>query len=387
MQHNGFVVLQRYYERHFTPVGKALLLLLMISLSLGMVGTEVLIYVFLCGQAALWAGTVLVGWYSRPKAVSARMIFPERLQAGEKVICQVELHNHGKRPLFHLLSEILLIGPDQKTILLTQSREAFSLGRAEVACFEVEWTPALRGRWQLREIQVISRFPLGLSLWRHHVRLDAPVWVYPEALFWPNQPWQQRVAAQLHTQNQTSVMRGDSLEFQGIRPWLTGDSPRFIHWPSLARTGQLAVREYQESPGHQIALVLSGLGSEQTEPAQLAQFERAVSLTAGLALTLASQPMHQLMLAQIGAHLEFSEHTPLSVEHLMLRLAQVEALEPQTFDLLWEALLQTPPTLLILVVAVWTPAHEQLRLQCLSRRWPLEMITASEELSLGSEVR
>ncbi len=381
LQHNGFVVLQRYYERHFTPVGKALLLLFLIALSLGMVGTEVLIYMFLCGLGGLWVGVMMLGWFSRPRAVKARLIFPERLQAGETASCRVELHNAGKRPLFHLVSEILLIHPDpsQAPVILYQQQEAFCLAAGETSDFKVAWTPSVRGGWQLKEIQVISRFPLGLFLWRHRLKIQLPVWVYPDPLFWPEQPWQQRVTQQLQTQSQTSVMRGDSLEFQGIRPWLTGDSPRFIHWPSLARTGQLAVREYQESPGHQIALVMPSLGADSSLPGIQAAFERAVSLTAGLALTLNAQTLHHLHLVQIGAALELAEQGSLNTERLLLRLAQADvSLDPE-LERLWQMLEQVPPTLLILVVPSWTPALEQLRLQCLNRHWPLEVISAQTE--------
>lgn len=70
-QHNGFAILQRYYERHFTPVGKALLLLYLISLSLGMVGTEVLIYIFCCGLGGLWVATsARAGWHARSRPSS-----------------------------------------------------------------------------------------------------------------------------------------------------------------------------------------------------------------------------------------------------------------------------------------------------------------------------
>ncbi|PKL79605.1 MAG: hypothetical protein CVV27_01605 [Candidatus Melainabacteria bacterium HGW-Melainabacteria-1] len=369
LQHNGFTILQRYYERHFTPVGKALLLLLMISLSLGMVGTEVLIYVFLCGLAALWTGTVFVGWLSRPRKLSASVIWPAWLQVGEVAQLQLLIHNPGRSPQFHLHSEVVLSGPGQRRLLLRQAEPFFCLDSSEQQSVELSWTPPTRGRWRLKEVQLISMFPLGLALWRQRVHLDTQIWVLPALLSPGDQPWQQHQPQLMQSANQATLLRGASLEFQGIRPWLPGDNPRYIHWPSLARTGQLAVREYQESPGHQICLLLP------TGADAAAGFESAVSLMAGLLHSLAALPHHQLLLTQFGQRISLATGGRLSEEDRLLELAQVQADENFPLNGLWDAvqLLPVAPTLLICVSTYWNADLDGLLRQCQLHRWPIEI--------------
>jgi uncharacterized protein (DUF58 family) len=47
-------------------------------------------------------------------------------------------------------------------------------------------------------------------------------------------------------------------DFHGLRPFRPGDSPRWIHWRTSARRGELMVREFEDVPGDDLALVLAG---------------------------------------------------------------------------------------------------------------------------------
>ncbi len=45
-------------------------------------------------------------------------------------------------------------------------------------------------------------------------------------------------------------------EFHGIRPYQRGDSPRWIHWRTSARRGELMVREFEETSNDNLLLVV-----------------------------------------------------------------------------------------------------------------------------------
>jgi uncharacterized protein (DUF58 family) len=45
-------------------------------------------------------------------------------------------------------------------------------------------------------------------------------------------------------------------EFHGLRAFRAGDSPRWIHWRTTARRGELMVREFEDAPGEHFILVL-----------------------------------------------------------------------------------------------------------------------------------
>lgn len=49
---------------------------------------------------------------------------------------------------------------------------------------------------------------------------------------------------------------GSQAEFHGLREFRSGDSPRWIHWRTTARVGDLMVREFEEPPYENLILVL-----------------------------------------------------------------------------------------------------------------------------------
>jgi uncharacterized protein (DUF58 family) len=71
------------------------------------------------------------------------------------------------------------------------------------------------------------------------------------------------------------------LSFHAIRHYAPGDSRRHIHWKSTAKTGELMVRQYEETRRASIAIVLD-LNTE--EYADDDEFEMTVSAAASLAV-------------------------------------------------------------------------------------------------------
>ena len=71
------------------------------------------------------------------------------------------------------------------------------------------------------------------------------------------------------------------MSFHAIREYAPGDSRRQVHWKSTAKTGQLMVRQYEESRRSRMAVVL---GAAEGEYADAEEFELAVSAAASLGL-------------------------------------------------------------------------------------------------------
>lgn len=121
--------------------------------------------------------------------------------------------------------------------------------------YALRWTPRTRGCWQLREIEIESRYPLGLT--RARRTLDAPaheITVYPDfvQLHWLP------VSNDAHPrfEHMLSPRRGGHDEFFGIRPYVPGDERRAIHWRTSARVGELVVKEYEHQQDRQLWIVL-----------------------------------------------------------------------------------------------------------------------------------
>lgn len=78
----------------------------------------------------------------------------------------------------------------------------------------------------------------------------------------------------------TTLIDAD-LSFHAVRAYVVGDSQRHVHWKSTAKTGQLMVRQYEESRHARIAIILD-LDASSYESDD--EFETTVSAAASLAL-------------------------------------------------------------------------------------------------------
>jgi uncharacterized protein (DUF58 family) len=77
----------------------------------------------------------------------------------------------------------------------------------------------------------------------------------------------------------TATITNSDLAFHALRPYEQGDSMRNVHWRTSARTGQLMVRQYQETRRSQLLLVL---GADAAHYASDDEFELAVSALASI---------------------------------------------------------------------------------------------------------
>jgi uncharacterized protein (DUF58 family) len=113
------------------------------------------------------------------------------------------------------------------------------------------------------------------------------------------------------THGQWPSPRPDSQsEFHGVRAFRNGDSPRWIHWPTSARSGELMVREFEDAPVDNLILILDAwrprapAGSRATESARV--LEEAISLTATICWEWCRRTGDHLTLGLAGAHTEVS---------------------------------------------------------------------------------
>lgn len=83
----------------------------------------------------------------------------------------------------------------------------------------------------------------------------------------------------------TSTITDNDLAFHALRPYEPGDDQRYVHWRTTARTGQLMVRQFQETRRSELVLTqlvgAGGYGSAAADPTE--EFELAVSMMASLA--------------------------------------------------------------------------------------------------------
>lgn len=127
---------------------------------------------------------------------------------------------------------------------------------------EVElFLPAKRRGWlRAPRLRVESRFPLGLLVAWSWVDLDLAVLVYPHPLAGELPP-----APGIGEDEEPGVaaQRGGVDDFQGLRPWQSGDSLRRLSWKAWSRGQGLLVKDFAELHGHDLWLDYDSLGGER----------------------------------------------------------------------------------------------------------------------------
>ena len=79
--------------------------------------------------------------------------------------------------------------------------------------------------------------------------------------------------------NPSAEVVDSDISFHAIREYQLGDARRNIHWKSTAKTGQLMVRQYEETRRSRLAIILS---LDEGEYASADEFELAVSIAGSL---------------------------------------------------------------------------------------------------------
>ncbi|UOQ88821.1 DUF58 domain-containing protein [Agromyces endophyticus] len=114
----------------------------------------------------------------------------------------------------------------------------------------------------------------------------------------------------------TRTITDHDISFHALRPYEPGDPLRNVHWRSSARTGQLMVRQYEESRRSQLVLMLS---TDESHYADDDEFELAVSVFASIGVQVV-RDRTQLAVA--------TEHGPLSTTTVTALLDDTSRITP-----------------------------------------------------------
>ena len=207
--------------------------------------------------SALLAGTALSGWLLNRTAL--RRISGKRelsitqedaLHEGDEIGITLKLLNKGQIPSahLHLLESCPLAAPDSEQ---SQIPMFIPLLNDELS-FDYSTIVHRRGLHVFPKIKMTSRAPFGFSQKRGELSVDTSILVYPEVKklhslsLLDRQP-----AAEL-----TNPRAGMGSEVIGVRAYRPGDSPRHIHWRSVARRGQLISKEFAEETQPGVTVVL-----------------------------------------------------------------------------------------------------------------------------------
>jgi uncharacterized protein (DUF58 family) len=235
-------------------------------------------------MAALLGGLVLAaGWLNRRtlRGIAGERRFDQArdLYEGDELSIQFTLRQmSGVGSAQIRLTEVCpLAAPDspQRQVKLFVP----SLPAKSAVQFDYSVTIDRRGAFAFPDLTLASSAPFGLFRRQQTLSIPTRALVYPEV----------RPLARLELLDRqlapqmTRPAAGVGYEVMGVRPYRIGDSPRHIHWRSVARSGQLVSKEFADEtqPGLTLALDLFAHPYLPTE-GKHTPFEWAVKLAASI---------------------------------------------------------------------------------------------------------
>jgi Uncharacterized conserved protein (some members contain a von Willebrand factor type A (vWA) domain) len=151
----------------------------------------------------------------------------------------------------------------------------------------------------------------------------------------------------------TKVITDSDLAFHALRPYEPGDDIRNVHWRTSARTGQLMIRQYQETRRSQLLLLFS---AESARYSSDDEFELGVSVTASIACQVIREETDLNVLWEGGV---LRSRTPLSLLDDSCRVQPVSGRYPSLREFARVAGRRLPaPSLVILVVGSAVSTHD-----------------------------
>ena len=240
--------------------------------------------------ACLLAGVLVSGFLSRLviSGIEVRLDLPEHIFAGRPALALAELQNTKSMMPSFSVSLVSEDAPKEKEDSPAQAQPRIldrpvyfpHIPRLQTVRQNVELTFRRRGVYRQDVLGLRTKFPFGFLEKTRRVSSQIEAVVYPRVE--PTDEFYEILP--LVSGEMESYQRGRGHDLYAIRDYQFNDSARHVDWKASARTGSLQVREYAREDERQVLLAIDPFFSPQEMDEQAAsQFERAVTLCAGLA--------------------------------------------------------------------------------------------------------
>jgi uncharacterized protein (DUF58 family) len=228
-------------------------------------GSETLYPIGLGLVLAVAAAALWVRFLKRPMTLHRRLGRGDRVD-GDDVQVRLELDVDGYMPAgsLTLRERIARLGERELSLQTHHGRlrGAYTLQRVP------------RGRYPVESTHVILEDPFALERVDLELNTSASILVYPrlvdlERLF-------SEAGARLPEGRRLLLRRASGFDLHSVRDHQQGESLRRVHWPSTAKRGHLMVKELEDSPRDESAVLLDADAAGAVGEAPDSSFELAV---------------------------------------------------------------------------------------------------------------
>jgi uncharacterized protein (DUF58 family) len=302
--------------------------------------------------ATLAAGPFLTSWIgsrSLLRRLSVVRRVPVYVFAGDPLVVDYTLEN-GKRftAAIAMFMEDTLASLDRGVGTVALSPRVFfprvpGQGRARV-----RWQGASprRGKYRFRDLDLGTRAPFGFVERRVTIPLSDEIVVYPKIGQLTRRWFQLQRQASENRLGKRHDRSSQQEEYHGLRDYRPGDSPRWIHWRTSAKRGELMVKEFEQENEQDLAILIDPwLPRTKAAADQREAIEQAISFAATACLETCRRQGRRLLLGWTGATSGVCQGQA-SVKFLHELLEQLAVMRPATEGTLAELIDALPPTTL-----------------------------------------
>lgn len=223
----------------------------------------------------------------RPAQRLSRLVHPDRVTVGGRASALVTVANRSRRPSPPFVATDRVDGAEVSVAVPPIAAHGTVRVRYDLPTTR-------RGRLALGPVTASRRDPFGLVHRDQEHALEGVLWVHPRVHRLA--PFPAGVALDVEGPLADLSPRG-SVTFSSLRDYVPGDDVRQIHWPSVARTGTLLVREHVDTsqPRLTVALDVRAAAWAGADGVADAAFEHGAEVAASLAVA-AERAGHPLTL-------------------------------------------------------------------------------------------
>jgi uncharacterized protein (DUF58 family) len=261
-------------------------------------GSEALYPIALGLVLAVAAAALWVRFLARPITLN-RILAEGQHVAGDDIPVRLEVDSDGRIPSGTLVvrERIAKLG-ERETVMVNRR------GRLR-GSYRIERVP--RGRYPVQSVDAVIEDPFGLE--RVEIQLPAgeSLLVYPrlvdlDALFSDS-------GARALEGRRLLLRRPTGFDLHSVRDYQQGESLRRVHWPTTAKRGQLMVKELEDAPRDETAVLLDADASAVAGVPPDSSFELQVRAAGSLLMAHARRGRRAALIVNSASRLYQRVHS------------------------------------------------------------------------------